>query len=223
MINPNGKGSCPSGWTRSTNYCVKHTKEEKSVKSDKSDKISSKQVSDNPRSSDPDRTHFGKPVVKRINKLNELDFCPTGYFTSNARPIECITHMDDAPNVTTKKGQCPANTTEEQGQFCTGDTKLTYAQMDSAYTFDFNVQYLRRINKGLDTKDLDAVDAKIKPALYAQAKAAFKASASASASASTDAASDQPSANTENKNAEVKEAAKSIGTSLLKGLFKKEN
>ncbi|MFZ6818382.1 hypothetical protein [Undibacterium sp. Ji22W] len=222
MINPNGKASCPAGWSRSTNYCTRHTKEEKS---DKQTAKTSSAASGSSSPLDPDKTHFGKPVVKRINKKDELDFCPSGYFTSSARRIECITDKIEAPDVTAKQGKCPAGTTEEQGQYCTGSTTLTYQQLHQAFLYDFNGQYYKRKNNGLET-----VRADVEPALYVQARAAAEGKPAASAAATSESASSQASANasasataTESKNPEVKEAAKAIGSSLLKGFLKKDN
>lgn len=224
MINPNGKGSCPAGWTRSTHYCTRFTKEDKASKSTAAKSSSTATASNSTSAQDPDKTHYGKPVVKRINKRDELDYCPTGYFTSNAQRIECISDNAAAPDVVAKQGQCPAGTTEEQGQFCTGSTTLTYEQMHQAFVSDFNAQYFKRKNKGLGTDR-----ANHEPALYVQARAAKEGKPAASTgSVSTTAPateSGQASAtanNTETKNAEVKEAAKAIGTSLIKGIMKKD-
>ena len=165
MINPNGKGSCPSGFTRSTNYCTKKVGDDKGAKKGASGQSASASSSVN-NAPDPERAIGGKPVLKRLAKRNELDYCPTGYHSSHANRGECVTPWAEAPNVSMRKGACAAGTTEERGQFCTGSTSLALNLMDAAYVADFNTLYMLRKQKGLDTGDAN------KPALLALAKSA---------------------------------------------------
>ena len=150
MINPNGKGSCPSGFTRSTNYCTKKVGDDKGAKKGASGQSASASSSVN-NAPDPERAIGGKPVLKRLAKRNELDYCPTGYHSSHANRGECVTPWAEAPNVSMRKGACAAGTTEERGQFCTGSTSLALNLMDAAYVADFNTLYMLRKQKGLDT------------------------------------------------------------------------
>lgn len=187
MINPNGKGSCPSGFGRSTNYCTKKVGDDKPGKKDAGKSASAASENTAP---DPEKALGGKPVVKRVAKKSELDYCPTGYHTSHATRGECVTPWADAPNVTVKKGSCPAGTTEEQGQFCTGATTLAPNLMNAAHIADFNALYMARNGKGMDTSDAN------KPAVWALAEKAAKPAAAAPASAST-AEAPSPAAATE--------------------------
>ena len=150
MINPNGKGSCPSGFTRSTNYCTKKVGDDKGAKKGASGQSASASSSVN-NAPDPERAIGGKPVLKRLAKRNELDYCPTGYHSSHANRGECVTPWAEAPNVSMRKGACAAGTTEERGQLCTGSTSLALNLMDAAYVADFNTLYMLRKQKGLDT------------------------------------------------------------------------
>lgn len=150
MINPNGKGSCPSGFTRSTNYCTKKVGDDKGAKKGASGQSASASSSVN-NAPDPERAIGGKPVLKRLAKRNELDYCPTGYHSSHANRGECVTPWAEAPNVSMRKGTCAAGTTEERGRFCTGSTSLALNLMDAAYVADFNTLYMLRKQKGLDT------------------------------------------------------------------------
>jgi hypothetical protein len=212
-------GSCPKGWREGPYYCTKEVKKDQAPSGGSGGGSSS--------AADPDKTHYGKPVVKRITKRDELDFCPTGYFTSNARRGECITDKAEAPNVAAKQGECPAGTTEEQGQYCTGSTSLTAEQMHSFFVMDFNAQYFKRKNAGIET-----VRANHEPALYVRARDAAKANPAASAApapavvSTTSPASNQSDTGTNasapaSPSTGVEEAAKAIGATVLKDLFKR--
>lgn len=211
MINPNGMQSCPSGWTRSTYYCVRHTPVAKASKAEAAKP--SAQPSAPP---DPDKTVHGKTVLKRVNKRNELDYCPTGYSTSRARPSECVTAYPEAPDVTAKQGSCPTGTTEEQGQYCSGPTTLSLRQMDGAYTIDFNALYQKRAGRGLDTSDAN------RPTLFAQADDAAKAAKAEAAPGSAASAAAKSSPQAESSSTSESDAAKAAVKELgksLKGLF----
>jgi hypothetical protein len=210
-------GSCPKGWREGPYYCTKDVKKDQASASGSGGGTSS--------ATDPDKTHYGKPVVKRINKRDELDFCPTGYFTSNARRSECITDKVEAPDVTTKQGECPAGTTQEQGQYCTGSTTLTAEQMHSFFVMDFNAQYFKRKNAGLET-----VRANHEPALYVQAREAAKANTAASSgpapavvstAAPAPTQSDAGASTPASSSTGTEEVVKAIGATVLKDLFKR--
>lgn len=213
MINPNGMQSCPSGWTRSTYYCIRQTPAAKAAKADAGKTSAQPAAPSAPP--DPDKTVHGKPVLKRVTKRDELDYCPTGYSTSRARPAECVTAYAEAPDSTPKQGSCPPGTTEEQGQFCSGPTTLTLQQMDGAYIIDFNALYQKRAARRLDTSDAN------RPALFAQADDAAKAAKTAQPAAATGDAA-QPVAATAPASATQGDAAKAAVKELgksLKGLF----
>lgn len=211
MINPNGMQSCPSGWTRSTYYCIRQTPVAKTTKTAATK--SSAEPSAPSAPPDPDKTVHGKPVLKRVTKRDELDYCPTGYSTSRARPTECVTAYAEAPDSRPKQGACPEGTIEEQGQFCSGPTTLSLRQMDGAYIIDFNALYQKRVRRGLDTSDAN------RPTLFAQADDAAKAAPAAghAASATTSPPSASDSASTGGQEA-AKTAVKELGKSL-KSLF----
>jgi hypothetical protein len=222
MINPNGKSSCPAGWTRSTHYCTKKVEEEKPAKGAPAKTSSAAPAGGGTTAQDPDRTSYGKPVLKRVAKRDELDYCPSGYFTSHVRRGECISDQAAAPDVSPKQGSCPAGTTEEQGLYCTGSTAMTVEQLHQAFVSDFNIQYFKRKNLGLDTARENH-----RPTLYAQASdaaAAAKAAPSAAATPADGTTAQAPGGTVAAAPAaasapqDAKAAAKALGAAM-KGLF----
>ncbi len=77
MINPNGRASCPSGWTRSTYYCVKKLAADKSSRSGGSRPAGATVSASNPPF-DANFTVNGKPVVKRVAQRQATDHCLPG-------------------------------------------------------------------------------------------------------------------------------------------------
>ncbi len=213
MINPNGKQSCPSGFTRSTNYCTKKVGDDKAAKKGDTGK-SAGASHDSSNEPSPESSFGGKPAVKRVTKRDPLDYCPTGYHTSVAVPGDCITPWPDAPEVSVKKGSCPAGTTEEQGQYCTGPTTLALKYMDAAHTRDFNALYVQRTQKGRDTSSAN------QPAVFAQASDAAKSAQASPTPEGTVAPAEAPAttATPTSDSQDAKAAAKALG-SAIKGLF----
>lgn len=211
MVNPNGMASCPSGWTRSTYYCIKKVAADKPSKAAGS-KPAGGTVSESNQPTDVNLTVNGKPVVKRVAKRDEVDYCPSGYHTSHVQRSLCVTIWAEAPDVSVKQGACPAGTTEEQGQFCTAASSLSLARMDAAYVTDFNGIYMARKQKGLDTSDAN------RPVLFAQASDASKAAAAPATTVTAQAAPGAEEVASPAMGQDTKAKVKALG-GAIKGLF----
>lgn len=215
--------SCPDGWKQLTfnrpagqsglaHFCAPPK-----------DKASSSSSSSGSRS-----YSYVEPTKGSFPKSGPLQNCPSGYYSNNAGD-QCITHWDDAPAVTAKKGACPAGTVEEWGAWCTAalkDTSDKTLDQLTGYKFrDFNNVYLAHqlARKPLPSSEVD-------PELLRQAKAERAAAGSPYKTASerdreaekakqlaqADKPADAPAEDPTTK--DVKEAAKAMGTAL-KGLF----
>lgn len=146
-----GNGSCAKGYITTGPYCYKKVENE---------------GASGGKSSGGGATYVD-PEVKQTPKVAKLTPCPTGYYT---RDDVCSTFWQGAPEVSIKKGACPAGSVEEWGAYCTVALKdISDDALDRAGGLairDFNVVYLAaqfdRVNPLPDLKD---------PAALAKAKA----------------------------------------------------
>lgn len=130
-------GRCPSGFTDTGAYCYREVKAEKSGGSSGSKSSGSSQPDPT-----PDQTFAYKSITARVKKANEIDLCPTGYFTNRQDISECITHFSDAPKSRLANGgKCSAGETLERGKYCSGATSMSAQDMDNAMTYDSNELY----------------------------------------------------------------------------------
>jgi hypothetical protein len=77
--------NCPYDWRSSSNYCIFSA----------TNKAEDDRADANIKSSN--WTFARLPLLKKVPKSDELDMCPSGYFTHRADLKLCVTHYQDAP------------------------------------------------------------------------------------------------------------------------------